>query len=338
MIKSRALLFIGLTMLILFSLSAGSLALFTSEGISSANTITTGNMYIGDTNGERGILDKWVTLENMIPGAEPQRVKLTVKNLGTMTAHIKGLSAFITESDDKFVANAIQTRCLNNGKELYKGSLLALDGNVMPLNDIVSLEAGKTTELELLLQLDERAGNWYKGKKLEFSFSVYAFQNKDQEIDNRTHLAEQDAVQRCLDEAEPGDVVLIKAGMYKPLRVKAGVAVKAKDVVFDTVVEGFKIDIPSDNNSQGNANSVQGFTINSPGNGILVKTGDECKISDNIINSAGCPVQVINPRKASFIRNDVTGCKEFFNGNKFGKDIFAKYNLGDDLDPEEDAL
>lgn len=358
MFKSKILIFFGLTMLILFSLSAGSLALFTSEAISSSNTITTGTMYIGNEAGEKGILDRCITVEKMIPGAEPQKVTIKIKNLGSMTAYLKGISANITEGNEKFIANAIHACCLDkNGRELYKGSLLALDGNVVPFQHVVSLEAGETTELDLLLQLDERAGNWYKGKKLEMSFSVYAFQRADQITDPKTKLAMANSVQASLDEANAGDVVLIPAGDYETLLVKPGVTVKALDVVFDSTVKGFHIEQKGPANKQNNgvkkesltnqATSIQGFTIKE--DGVKVQGGKSCEITDNIFISPEANIVNRSGSKVSVTRNDLVGFdedgigesnarqeknfKKIYQGN-----ITAQYNLGDDLNSEEHAL
>ncbi|MCL5272609.1 MAG: hypothetical protein AB1341_09430 [Bacillota bacterium] len=361
MIKSRMLFLIGCTMLILFSLSAGSLALFTSEAISSGNAITTGTMYIGNQAGERGILDKFITLENIIPGSKPHKIKLKIKNLGTMTTYIKGLSAVIKENDHKFIANAIQTHCHDaQGRELYKGSLLALDGNVMPMDRVVTLQPGKTTELEVSIQLDERAGNWYKEKKIELSFSVYAFQREDQKLDNRTLLATEKNVQQTLDQAELGDVVMIPAGDHGNLTLKPGVIAKAKDVVFDTIVEEFHIKpfriadntIKDHGNKVFNdASGVQGFTIKK---GVEIYLGKEFRITDNIFISSKRVIVNRGGHRVFATRNDLSYGLEDQQDTRLSKEkrndkrnarsdklmegkVEAGYNLGDDLDPEKHA-
>ncbi|MBF7083256.1 hypothetical protein IT084_09745 [Desulfallas sp. Bu1-1] len=357
MIKTKLILLTGLIALIIFTLSAGSLALFSGEAVSQGNTINAGTLFIGKDDGCKGVLGEFVSLNDMLPGAEPQKLKIKVKNLGTMTAYINGLSVNITESNGKFLANALRTKCVNSGGNvLYRGSLLALDGNVIPLEREIVLEPDQATELEFFIQLDERAGNWYKGKGVEFSITVYAGQKPGQAVGERVHLAEGGNVQAVLDGAEPGDVILIPAGSYGNLEIKPGVAVKAKDVVFDTVVGGFTVRAGGSGkgpatggqggNLQGNATLIQGFAIN--GTGVKVKPGRECKILDNIFNAAGNPVIVNGSGKALLTRNDFTGCSSKtepdqgaggpFTCSSSGGQVEARYNLGVDLDPKEHAL
>ncbi len=355
MLKSKVLFFLGLVALMLFSLSAGTLALFSSEAISSGNTISAGTLFIGGESGQKGMLDSFINLGDLVPGAEPHKIKLKVKNLGSMPAYINAISVNIRECNDKFLANALQTVC-KHGREgvLYRGSLLALDGNAVPLERQIAFQPGKTVELEFSIGLDERVGNWYKGKSIDFSFTVYAGQKPDQEMGGRVYLAGRDNVQSVLDAAEPGDVVLVPAGSYGRLRVKPGTAVKAKDVVFDTVVHGFTVSGPRGGRvssaaaavgmGAGGAAVLQGFTVSGAG-GIEVGSG-ECLVLDSIINSPRDAVVISGAGRVYAARNDFSGAGaepagrarragELVTG---GGQLESCYNLGIDLDPEEHAL
>lgn len=356
MIKSKLLLLIGLILLTLFTLSAVTLAYYTGEAVSSGNTINAGTLYIGGESGGKGVLDSFINLEGLVPGEEPRNVTVKVKNLGTMTAYINGISASIRQSDEMFIANALRTVCSHRGTALFSGSLLALDGNVVPLQREIPLEPGEIVELEFAIQLDERVSNWYKGKNVEFSLSVYAGQKPGQEVGNRVILADENDVQASLDSALPGDVVLIPAGVYGSLHLPVpGVTVKAGDVVFDTVTGGFTVGGTGNGKQQhGNGGSgetvttIQGFTINGSAFGVKLMSGHGCRIADNIFNVSGQPVAVNGIGKTVITRNDFTGSGAEIpqtggKGNSTvlvppGKGLNAWYNLGVDLDPEEHAL
>ncbi|MCF8010659.1 MAG: hypothetical protein K9L17_07810 [Clostridiales bacterium] len=351
MLKSKLLLFIGLTALMLFSLSAGSYALFSSEAISSGNTVSAGTLYIGGENGNKGMLDKTIKLENMLPGGEQGEAVFKIKNLGSMKVYINGISVNIKESREKFLSNALSTRCFEGNNLLYQGSLLALDSNVVPLDKYIVLEPGETTALDFSIQLDEMVSNWYKGKNIEFSLTVYAAQRPDQEVGKWALIPDKDKVPSVVKNAEPGDTVLVPAGEYGRLSVKPGVTVKAKDVIYNTVVKEFIVS-PGASKVQArtakakrNVTLLQGFTINSPACGIKVQSSQNCKVLDNIINSSDNPLKVNGAGKVLLSRNDMTGCfdknfgKKNISTKKAGKNkIQFDYNLGVDLKPEDHAL
>ncbi|HHW40035.1 MAG TPA: hypothetical protein GXX19_02600 [Syntrophomonadaceae bacterium] len=337
----------------LFCVAAGTIALFSRTATSSGNKISSGTLYIGKENGEKGALDTFIALKDMIPGAEPEKLELRVKNLGTMPAYLSGISAEIEDGDEKFVANALRVVCTDGeGNVLYKGSLLALDGDVVPLRRKLAMEPDKTTRLNVSVQLDERAGNWYKGKEIEFSLAVHAGQRPDQPMAGMVTVAEADNVQAVLDQAQPGDVVLIPPGRYGRLAINVpGVAVKAQGVVFDTEVEGFLIDgrpgeVSSPHGKKGkkhltddNQIWIQGLTINDldAGGGIVVRSGQTC-IADNIISSEGNAVFVDGHAEVNVTRNDLTGSAGLPCPPGSGNGLSAHYNLGVDLDPEKYAL
>jgi len=355
LIKNKILLLIGLISLTIFTLSAGTIAFFSDEAIISGSKISAGTLYIGGDNGSRGVLDSFISLEDLVPGEEPKQVKIKVKNLGTMTAYINGISARIRQSDEMFMANALRTVCSHRGDTLFSGSLLALDGNVVPLMQEIPLEPEEVIELEFDFQLDERVSNWYKGKKVEFLLSVYAGQKPGQEVGNRVIMAGENNVQDCLDGALPGDVVLIPAGVYGKLYLPAGVAAKAGGVVFDTVAGGFTVGGQGNGKQQHGTEGpgefetvIQGFTINSEDFGVKLMPGHGCQVTDNIFNVSGRPVEVSGTVKAVITRNDFTGSgaeslqKDGKSNSPViippGTGLDAWYNLGVDLDPEEHAL
>ncbi|MGB9793089.1 MAG: hypothetical protein ACPLTR_11045 [Thermacetogeniaceae bacterium] len=339
--KSRVLLLIACAMFALFMLRAGSAAYFASKIDSQGNRISAGTLYIGGESGGRGMLDEAIALGDLVPGAEPYRIELKVKNLGTMTAYINGISAEIAESDEMFLANALRVECSSaDGDLLYTGSLLALDGDVVPLQKRIALEPGKVEDLCISVQLDERAGNWYKGKRIEFSLAVYAGQRPDQPVGRMAVLPDAAGVQAALDAARPGDVVLVPPGRYGLLTVSVpGVTVKSQSVVFDTEVEGFLIDPKGAGGSDQEAVVIQGFTVNDRGGdgGIAVRSG-QVRIADNIIRSAGSAVVAAGSAKACVIRNDLTDSSGLPASHGSGERFFAHYNLGVDLDPGEHAL
>lgn len=344
MIKSKLLMLVGLVTLICFTLSAGSLALFSSEAISSENNLTTGTLDIN------GLKDCEIKLDSLMPGETPKEVTLTVTNSGTVPGYLSGISASIEESDNKYVANAIKAFCYDvKGNVLFEGSLLALDGNVVPLNNEIKLEPEQTINLKCTFQLDERAGNWYEGINTNFSLTVFAGQNPGQQVGKTVRLAGADKVQSALDQAKPGDVVLIPSGTYnEQFRITApGVTVKAKDVVFDTAVKGFVLNA-GDTADDNAINAIQGFTINNAsGAGVHIVKGKECNITDNIISAKGA-VKLNRLCKEVVTRNDLSGSKD-----AAGKDVSSsksvqiegveagdifEYNLGADIILEEDIL
>jgi len=335
----------------LFCVAAGTAALFSRTATSSGNKISSGTLYIGKENGEKGVLDTFITLKDMIPGAEPEKLEFKVKNLGTMTAYLNGISAEIRDCDEKFLANALRLVCSDGeGNVLYTGSLLALDGDVVPLRRKIAMEPDKTTQLNISVQLDERAGNWYKGKEIEFSLAVYAGQRPDQPMAGMVTVAEADNVQAVLNQAQPGDVILIPPGRYGRLSINVpGVKVKPQDVVFDTEVEGFSIngkpgEKPShakgrNRHSDENTIGIQGFTVNDTdaSGGIVVQSG-RTNIADNIVSSNEKAVIVYGHAGVNVKRNDLTGSAGLPDPPGSGNGLSAHYNLGVDLDPDKFAL
>ncbi|MBC7325316.1 MAG: hypothetical protein H5T99_08380, partial [Moorella sp. (in: Bacteria)] len=291
--------------------------------------ITAGTLYLGKDENSRGVLDGCLKLDGMIPGETPREFKLTVKNIGNLKAYLNGLSASVKESDSKFMANAIRATCVGpGGEKFYSGSLLALDNNAVPTESEIALEPGEEKVLVFTFQLDRRAGNWYKGKSIEVSLTVYAGQNPGQGLKTNVLVAGKN-LQAAVDQAAPGTVILVPAGEYGKLQIKnSDIAIKAKDVVYDTVLAGVVF------GGQVHEVSLQGFTVDGAGREeLLVIPGSARNISlkDNIFQNAGSGANLagcVQPgRSAGLVvqRNDfssvagVSGGEERTGTGKFAK-------------------
>jgi predicted ribosomally synthesized peptide with SipW-like signal peptide len=334
MLRSKLLLILGVAM-VLLGLSAGSMAYFTSEATTETNQISAGTMYIGSDNVERGVLEQPVDLADLVPG-EPETVTVKVKNLGTMPTYLKGISAAIVEANEMFIANALHTRCMYEGNTLFAGSLLALDGNIVAFSQPIKLEPGETVELELEIGLDIRAGNWYKGKSLDYTITIHAFQEPDQEIGGCAIIADESNYQEIISQAQPGDVILLAKGNYDEFELKAaGLIVKAKDVVYDVAVERIMVTEETGTDEAERPTRIQGMTLNKDGTSYAVKiqTSKNLVISDDIIFAKGNAIIVSDEKAVLVTRNDLTGVHNLSN-----KSPEAFYNLGLDLDPAEHAL
>jgi predicted ribosomally synthesized peptide with SipW-like signal peptide len=344
---TRLLKIVGLLSLLALCLSSGAFGYFSDQATSSSNTITAGTLYLGKDENSRGILDGTLKLEKMVPGEPPQEFRLAVKNIGNIKAYINALSAAVKESDAKFLANAVKVTCTGPGGEiLYRGSLLSLDGNPVPTEAEICIRPQETITLTYAFQLDQRAGNWYKGKSVELSLTVLAGQNPGQKIAKEATVAGKN-LQETIAQAEPGSVILIPAGEYGKLQVnRSDVTIKARDVVYDVVLAGLAF-APGVKNVK-----IQGFTVDvkagehnplvipdsSGGIGVTdniflsdKKEGPEAPKSIIVGNSSGTVIQ----------RNDFSSLA----AEKFrlqcvaaGKPEGVRYNLGLDLDPAVEAL
>lgn len=337
MLRNKLLLILGIAM-VLLGLSAGSMAYFTSEATTKTNQISAGTMYIGNEKEERGVLDQPIDLTDLVPG-EPETVTVKVKNLGTMPTYLRGISAAIKEVNEMFIANALKTTCSYQENELFNGSLLALDGNIVPFKQSIKLEPGEVAELELEIGLDRQVGNWYKGKAIEYTITIHAYQDKDQEIGGCAIIADESDYEEKISQANPGEVIILSAGNYRKIEIKVpGLTVKAKDVVYDVSVNEIWVNEVTSGKAPEMPTRIQGMTLNDNKNSFVVKVQvtNDLIISDNIIFTKSIAVNGGDEKTVLMTRNDLTGAKKPYSpGAKKPK---AFYNLGDDLDPVEHAL
>jgi hypothetical protein len=228
--------------------------------------------------------------------------------------------------------------CRYEEQILFSGSLLALDGNIVAFSQPVKLEPEETAELELEIGLDIRAGNWYKGKNIDYTITVYAFQESDQEIGGCAIIADESNYQEKISQAQLGDAILLKAGSYDEIELSAAVVLKAKDVVYDVAVDRIRVDDGNSSEEHENPTRIQGMTLNVNGTSFAVQINNtqELIISDNIIYSKGIAINGGNKETVIITRNDLAGTNKPYNPGANQPKAF--YNLGDDLDPEEHAL
>lgn len=354
---NRLLKMVGLLALLAFCLSSGAYGFFTSQATSQNNGLTAGTLYLGKDEKNRGMLDGSLKLSKMLPGAKEETFQLKVKNVGDITAYLNGLSASVKESDFKFMANAVKVTCTGPaGEKLYSGSLLSLDGNAVPTEGEITIEPGHDKTLTFTFQLDQRAGNWYKGKNIEASLTVFAGQNPGQKLETNVVLAGKN-VQAAVDQAKPKSVILVPAGEYGKLQVKnSDVTVKAKDVVYDTVLAGVMLADPVQKVS------VQGFTVDGRGTqdsiAVISDATKNINIKDNIFQNArkegadfSKDIKVGKPQGLSMQRNDFSALVDNsgqgaqtkngkFKQLSISSDSMQsiRYNLGLDLDPSVETL
>lgn len=296
---------IGLLSLLAFCLSSGAFGYFSSRAVSPENNITTGMLYIGRDSSNKGVLDGALNLSKMLPGEPPMEFKLTVRNVGDVKAYLNGLSASIKENDDKFMANAVRVTCTGSGGEkLYSGSLLSLDGSAVPTSCEITMEPDEEVALTFTFQLDARAGNAYKGRKIGASLTVFAGQVQGQKLETKVVAAGSD-IQNAVDTAAPGSVILVSAGSYGRVQIdRSDVMVKAGDVVFDTVLSGVAF------TGQAREAMLQGFTLGGRDNqGTVLSVSDTAKnltVSDNVIQGETMPGDLIIGSRAGLdlVRND----------------------------------
>lgn len=337
---------LGLLSLFAFCLSSGSFGYFTAQATSPGNTITAGTLYLGKDETNKGVLDGSLKLDKMIPGESPREFKLAVKNVGNLKAYINGLSASIKESDSKFMANALKVTCTGpGGEKLYSGSLLSLDGNAVPTENEIVINPGETKTFTYIFQLDERAGNWYKGKNIETSLVLHAGQGPGLKADEGVAVARGD-IQKALTQAKPGSVMLLPAGEYGMLEInRTDITIKSKDVVFDTLLTGISL------TGQAQNVKVQGFTIDSRDNLYNPLSIDDSSrgitIADNIfLNSKkdgkSVPKFIIVGKSTGITihRNDFSSMADGKKPRVISADgsQTIRYNLGLDLDPTVEAL
>lgn len=353
----RLLKAVGLLALLALCLSSGAFGFFTYQATSLDNGLTAGTLYIGKDDNNKGILDGSLKLSKMIPGEAPREFKLNVKNVGNLKAYLNGLSASVKESDNMFMANAVQVTCSGpGGKKLYAGSLLSLVDNPVPVENEVALEPGEAVLLTFTFQLDHRAGNWYKGKNIEVSLTVHAGQNPGQELETNVVVAGAN-IQEAVDRAKPKSVVLVPAGEYGRLQInRSDIAIKAKDVVFDTVLRGIVF------SSQAQDVGVQGFTVDGRGDQdnilLIPNSAKNVSIKDNIFHNArkdggdfSRDVKLGRSAGLTVQRNDFSALisapardgrpkdgKSRQVNISSGNSQLIRYNLGLDLDPAEEAL
>ena len=353
---SRLLKALVLLSLLAFCLSNGVFAYFSAQAMSTNNSLTAGTLYLGKDEDNKGILEGSMKLSKMFPGETPKEFKLTIKNVGDMKAYLNGLSSSVIDSDFKFMANAIRVTCSGpQGERLFTGSMLSLDNNAVPIESEVVIEPGEAKDLNLTFQLDHRAGNWYKGKNIEVLLTVYAGQESGQKLETNVVLADHN-IQETIDMAEPKSVVLVSAGEYGKLHIKSSdIMIKAKDVVYDTVLSGIAI------TGQAQKVCVQGFTVDGKGRDNLVVIPDGAKyvtMQDNIFlnnrrNGKGISKDLKFGRSVglNIQRNDFSALfdnpvqdGQSKNGNGMQVNIstdssqLIRYNLGLDLDPSAEAL
>ncbi|MFZ5650530.1 MAG: hypothetical protein ACOY4I_06720 [Bacillota bacterium] len=345
MIRSLKLLF--LLSIMAFFVTHGSFGYFTAQATSPRNSITAGTLYLGKDETNKGILDGSLKLDKMIPGEAPREFSLTIKNVGNLKAYINGLSASIKESDSKFMANAIRVTCAGpGGEKLYRGSLLSLDGNAVPTENEIIINPGETKTFTYTFQLDERAGNWYKGKNIETSLIVHAGQGPGLKPDSDVAVANGD-VQKAVTQAKTGSVILLPAGEYGNLEInRSDVTIKSKDVVYDTLLTGISF------TGQAQNVTVQGLTIDGRENMYnplsIADSSTGITITDNIfLNSKkdgkSMPKFIIVGKSTgiNIQRNDFSAMAD---GKSKPRVISAdgsqaiRYNLGLDLDPSVEAL
>lgn len=282
---TRLLKGIGLLALLAFCLSSGAFGFFTSQATSQNNGMSAGTLYLGKDEKSRGMLEGSLKLSKMLPGDPPKEFKLTVKNVGDIKAYLNGLSASVKENDFKFMANAIKVTCTGPaGEKLYNGSLLSLDNNAVPTENEIAMEPGESKTLTFNFQLDQRAGNWYKGKNIEAALTVFAGQNPGQKLETAAVIAGKNA-QAAIDQAKPKGVILLPAGEYGKVKISnSDITIKSKDVIFDTVLEGFVLA------DQVQKVSIQGLTIDGKGaqDNLVTIPGSASKvyITDNIFQNA----------------------------------------------------
>lgn len=282
---TRLLKIIGLLALLAFCLSSGVFGLFSNQATSQNNGMTAGTLYLGKDENSKGILEGSLKLSKMLPGDPPKDFKLTVKNIGQIKAYLNGLSASVKEADCKFMANAIKLDCTGPaGEKLYTGSLLSLDNNAVPTETEIAMEPGESKTLTFTFQLDQRAGNWYKGKNIEAALTVFAGQIQGQKLETTVVIAGKNA-QNAVNQATPKSVILLPAGEYGKLQIKnSDITIKSKDVVFDTVVEGVVLA------EQVQRVTIQGLTIDGKGTQdnivVIPDSAKNVNIEDNIFQNA----------------------------------------------------
>lgn len=346
---------LAIVSLLIVAMAAGSFSFFSAEVRSDNNTFTAGTLYLGRDETSPGILDTLTPIEEiskLLPG-DSLTCRVEVTNLGSADAYVNGISAGISETPGKFLANALRVRTALKGTVLFEGSLLALDGEQpVPTTGEILLAPGETAELEVNIELVGATGNWYKGKKLgNVSLALWATQlsRSERQPDTKVRIAAGN-LQAFLNAAHPGDLILIPPGDYPRLKLMVpGITVKALDVVYETAVAGFDITAPGV--------TVQGFYVLNPDPGkagIVVHPGaaPNCRILDNIVvwddNFAILllPGPGTGGQPALVTRNDVRRSPgsepPALPGINTPIQALAPAevhdNLGDDLDPAAEAL
>ena len=191
---------------------------------------------------------------------------------------------------------------------------MALDGNIVPFAQPVKLEPEEIVELELEIGLDIRVGNWYKGKSIDYTIIVHAFQEPDQEIGGCTLIADNQII-RVDRYSSSSDVILLAAGDYGELELNVPITLKAKDVVYDVAVDKIEIGEKLSSETAENPIRIQGMTLNKDGTSYAVKiqTSKNLIVSDNIIFAKGNAIIVSDEKAVLVTRNDLTGVHNLSN-------------------------
>lgn len=169
--KSIAALAIAAVMTV--GVGASSYAWFTSQATSVNNTVQTGTLAIGGTNGSTTL--KTFTLDNLYPGAEGSKSdSITIKNNGTINLQYKVSSKFKGGVDNLYnVAKVKVTKA--SGEVVYNGNVNGLNGYLANSN----LAVGSSETLEFVVSLPDDADNQYQGKTAYVDFVFDASQYND---------------------------------------------------------------------------------------------------------------------------------------------------------------
>jgi len=235
----RTALVATLVLTVMLSVTGGTIAWFTDTVTSGSNIIKSGTldveMYWADgkealdtakwTDASTGAIfnyDKWE------PGyVEVRHIKIA--NVGTLAFNY---ALTIDASSASKLAEAIDVYFIDNGEQIAERAALADKTPVgtltemlagMPAKTSALLEKGESDVVTIALKMRESAGNEYQGLSIGDGFSVKleatqatveqdSFDNQ-YDKDAIVEVGTKEAAQAALDNAKPGDVIQLVAGV-----------------------------------------------------------------------------------------------------------------------------
>jgi len=237
----RTALVATLVLTIMLSVTGGTIAWFTDSVSSGENIIKSGTldveMYWADgTEAVPATADGWTdasagkifNYDKWEPGyVEVRHIKIA--NVGTLAFNY---ALTIDASSASKLAEAIDVYFIDNGEQIADRAALAGKTPVgtltemlagMPANTSAQLEAGDEDVVTIALKMRESAGNEYQGLSIGDGFSVKleatqatveqdSFDNQ-YDKDAIVEVADAAAAQAALDNAKPGDVIQLVAGV-----------------------------------------------------------------------------------------------------------------------------
>ncbi len=170
----------------------GTMAWFTSQATSEANSFQAGTLSIGTGTGNQFAS---IVVNDMAPGLPVHQGTTTLQNNGSLPLKLYRINAS-NIIDEGGLDAVLDVEAFIDGISVYTGKLsLLVQENGGFFNPIMNIAAGKEMNLELVVTMNESAGNIYQNKQLKCDFTILAAQEEmplPGQTDGWTNIANSD--------------------------------------------------------------------------------------------------------------------------------------------------